>query len=203
MNHPHAESSNRPAANPNLYRSKIGAFWFRSISLAFVLHLTWEFLQTPFFHEKGIPLPAIAWARLHCGIADTAIQFLAFVLVALGRHKPLGPIHAGIMGKLGFIALGIAFTAAGEIYHVGWLSDWSYSRFMPRVPILKIGWVPLLQWIVIPGLWLYWTSRRTPPRESWPANWPRMYLFTALFLILMIVLWPDLIPMYGPAHTPG
>ncbi len=188
---------------PSVEVGTVKKFWWQSLAFAFGLHLIWEFAQTPFFEESSIPILRVGWARFHCALADTAIQTLSFVMIALIVRHPLGPLRKRWLTRAAFITLGVLFTAGGEIYHVGWLSTWSYSRLMPRVPVLGIGWVPLLQWIAVPGIWIYWISRRTPPMGQWPGHWPRQYVMIALLLILMIVLWPDLIPMYGPTPVTG
>ena len=168
----------------------------RATLLAGGLHLAWELLQTPFFDERSYDWWAIAWARLHCSIADVAIQALAFVITAWLWNDLRGPWRPGPGPFWTFIGVGMVYTAGGEILHVQWLGTWAYADRMPVVPSLGVGLVPLLQWLVVPAVW--WRLTRGMIPASWvnrPAR-PRVALL-ALGLVVFLWLWPRVLPMYG------
>jgi hypothetical protein len=58
-----------------------------------------------------------------------------------------------------FICAGIVATILLEALATGVLGRWAYNDTMPRLPILGIGLLPLLQWLVVPPLVL-WFARR-------------------------------------------
>ena len=186
-------------------RSAIREPWndylYPALGSAWGMHLIWEFAQSPFFHEPGLPVSAIVWSRFHCSLSDTAIQASAFLFTALLFRRPEGPHAPGLLPRVVFIILGVGFTAIGEIYHVGWVGTWAYSPAMPRIPYLGIGWIPVLQWVMIPTVW--WAFLRSKARRvDWSqvksrSTWTRTYTLGLLALILSILLWPYLIPMYG------
>lgn len=131
-----------------------GTFLTHALTYGIGLHLAWEFAQSPFFAEASLPFHAIAWARFHCTLADVALQSLTFFLTSFALRDPCGPFRPGWPSKLVFILIGVVFTVAGEEYHVRWLQDWYYNTAMPEVPGLEIGWTPILQWLIIPTLWI-------------------------------------------------
>jgi len=49
-----------------------------------------------------------------------------------------------------FIAFGVSYTIFSEIKNVSLYKLWDYSSLMPVIPYLKVGIVPLIQWIIIP-----------------------------------------------------
>jgi len=58
-----------------------------------------------------------------------------------------------------FLGIGLIATALFESVATGPAGRWSYTIAMPRLPIIGTGLLPLLQWLVIPLLVL-WFARR-------------------------------------------
>lgn len=56
-----------------------------------------------------------------------------------------------------FIAVGIALTIGFEYYYTNISLRWSYSDLMPLVPPFGTGLSPLLQWLIVPQLVLWFT----------------------------------------------
>jgi len=54
-----------------------------------------------------------------------------------------------------------------ETLATGPLARWAYTDAMPRVPITGTGFMPLLQWLVIPPLVLWFVGRQVD--ESSPG----------------------------------
>lgn len=124
---------------------------------AFLLHYPWEFLQVPFF--AGME-EAPHWdATLFCSraaLGDAAMELVAFWIVAAvvrSRRWVLSPSPKTVAL---FIALGLAMTLAFEWLATGWLDRWTYAASMPVVPLLGVGALPLVQWLLLPpiSLWL-------------------------------------------------
>ena len=54
--------------------------------------------------------------------------------------------------------MGLAITLVGELLATGALNRWEYSALMPVIPGLKAGLAPVLQWLVLPPL-VVWFAR--------------------------------------------
>lgn len=59
-----------------------------------------------------------------------------------------------------FIGTGLVLTVVFEWLATGPLGRWSYGAEMPRLPLLGTGLLPTLQWIFVPPLALWITSRQ-------------------------------------------
>lgn len=60
------------------------------------------------------------------------------------------------------IAGGIVYTIYSEYVNTVLRMSWAYSAWMPTVPVLGTGIVPLAQWVVIPTVAVAWAARRSP-----------------------------------------
>ena len=127
---------------------------------AFLLNLPWELAQVPLF--AGMPTARHWTAILVCGratLGDVAIALVAFWTVALmvgARDWVLAPTRGRIVS---FLCVGVLVTIAMERLATGPLGRWAYAEPMPVVPVLQVGLSPLLQWIVLPPL-IVWFVRR-------------------------------------------
>ena len=134
-----------------------------------VANFAWEMLQMPLyggFRDSW-------WRCFVAALGDVAILALLYGLMACAAEdwrwfQRLSRWRLLLLALLGFlVALVIELRALLE-------GAWSYSAAMPRVPFLGVGWVPVLQMILIPlGLaWLShsWAlqgrSRESPTRPS-------------------------------------
>jgi hypothetical protein len=79
-----------------------------------------------------------------------------------GRDWPLRPSAAQVAG---FAAMGIIVTIAFELLATKVWGRWSYSEEMPVIPILEVGLIPLLQWMVLPPLIVWFVHRQLTPRS--------------------------------------
>jgi hypothetical protein len=128
---------------------------------AFLLHYPWEFLQVPFFAGMA---SAPHWeATMFCTratLGDVGIALTAFWAGA-GAARSRGWLARPLRGAPAavFVGTGLALTVVFERLALGPLNRWSYSELMPVVPVLNVGLVPLVQWVVLPIL-LIWVVRR-------------------------------------------
>lgn len=67
------------------------------------------------------------------------------------------------------IGVGIAITAIFEFLATGILNRWQYSNLMPTLPIVGTGLTPLLQWLLLPPLILWFVKRQlsSTRRNRW------------------------------------
>jgi hypothetical protein len=127
---------------------------------AFLLNLPWELAQVPLF--AGMATAQHWSAILACGAAtlgDVTIALAAFWTVAAGvgaRRWVLAPTRGRVAA---FVAVGMVITTVMERLATGLFGRWAYAEAMPVVPVLEVGLSPLLQWIVLPPL-IVWFVRR-------------------------------------------
>ena len=136
---------------------------FNIVIFALLLNFPWEFLQVPFFegmataeHWQGVK------SCTQATIGDAVIMLVAFWCVAAfaGRYWLLRPKFAHI-GSL--VAVGEGITIVIEKLAVSgvWVQSWSYSERM--FTAFCIGITPVLQWIVLPPLTIWFCKRQLGP----------------------------------------
>lgn len=135
---------------------------FNVVAFAFLLNLPWEVWQVPFFrgmaeqpHWIGVKACTLATFG-DAGIA--LIAFWATAFFARTRHWLTQP---GRLDTALFIGVGIVATILMEALGTGVLDRWTYSDAMPRLPVIGTGMAPLLQWLVIPPLVLWFVGRQS------------------------------------------
>ncbi|MDZ4095290.1 MAG: hypothetical protein U1D35_10330 [Paracoccaceae bacterium] len=131
--------------------------------LSFLGHFTWELLQAPLFssldgtsHFAGIVI------CLRATLGDMGIALAAFwaaAMIAGGRKWVARPTPRSVAAYLG---TGLIVTIGFEYVSTEVLNRWSYAPQMPRLPVLGTGLAPLLQWLIIPTLVLWYLKRLAP-----------------------------------------
>lgn len=138
--------------------------WLRTLRrylvFVFLANLLWEFAHLPLYTIWDTAPPAeLVFAAAHCTLGDMVIATMALVLSFLLAGDPAWP-------QAGFRRVTVLTTAAGVGYTIfsEWLNlvvrvSWQYAPEMPVIPLLGIGLSPLLQWLIVPPLGL-WFARR-------------------------------------------
>lgn len=127
---------------------------------AFLLNFVWEFWQVPFYED----MPTIPhWQGVKtCTVAtlgDVAIALVSFWAVAWAVRSRAWILQSSTAELAGFVAAGVLITVAGEWVLTEVISRWAYASSMPTLPVLGTGLLPLLQWILLPPL-IVWFVRR-------------------------------------------
>lgn len=135
---------------------------FNVAIFSFLLHFVWEFLQAPTFagmaemdHWDGVKLCTAAT------LGDVGFALTAFwITSALSRSRAwiLSPSWWQIAV---YVFIGVAMTSASEYYYTNISLRWTYSDLMPLVPPFGTGLSPLLQWLIIPPLVIWFTRRQS------------------------------------------
>lgn len=136
--------------------------------LALPLEALWEIAQFPLYDVgRAGDWRYTLYALAHCTVGDVLILLVSYELIALlrwNRHW----LHTRVLAPaMGFMLLGVAYTVYSEIYNVHIAASWSYGERMPIVPMIGVGAMPLLQWLLIPPLlvWLLWLLPPQPARD--------------------------------------
>ncbi len=137
---------------------------FNVVIFSLLLNLAWEVWQVPFFlgmadqpHWLGVK------ACTQATFGDAGIALAAFwvtALIARSRTWIMRPSRSDIAV---FIGVGLVATIAFETLATGALERWAYSDAMPRLPVLGTGLLPLLQWLALPPLVLWFVRRQIAP----------------------------------------
>jgi hypothetical protein len=140
----------------NLGRTAIGLAYYALF--AFLVFGVWEWLQTPFYVDVSADINRIVWFRLHCTLVDMLILSGCIAAVSALRRGVRWLARPRLGDLLAVGALGVLYTGASEYLNVHVRQSWGYSSWMPLVPWLGIGLVPLVQWLLLPGVVLVLVS---------------------------------------------
>ncbi|PCI05087.1 MAG: hypothetical protein COB78_00225 [Hyphomicrobiales bacterium] len=134
---------------------------FNLIVFSFLLHFVWEFVQAPTYagmvemnHWEGIKL------CMSATFGDVGFAITAYVLTSLFARSRDWVFNPSMAQLLLFLVIGIALTVGFEYYYTNISLRWTYSDLMPLVPPFGTGLSPLLQWIFIPLLVLWFIRRQ-------------------------------------------
>ncbi|MGQ3391138.1 hypothetical protein [Blastomonas fulva] len=130
---------------------------------ALLLSLPWEFGQMWLYagtsdmsHLTGIQICMAAT------FGDAVIMLVAYGIIAALTRSTVW-VHAPKSSQVaGFVLIGLAITIAVEIVATrsNGVFSWRYTATMPVTPWLEIGIAPLLMWIVVPLLVLWFVKRQ-------------------------------------------
>ena len=139
---------------------------FNVLIFSFLLNLAWELWQVPFFHGMADqPHWLGVKACTQATFGDAGIALAAFWVTALivrSRTWIEQPSRSDIAI---FIGVGLVATFAFETLATGALERWAYSDAMPRLPVVGTGLLPVIQWLVIPPLVVWFVRRQIGARS--------------------------------------
>ena len=128
---------------------------------SFLLNLAWELWQIPFFRGMAdLPHWLGVKACTQATFGDVAIALAAFWITAIFARSRSWILRPSRLDIAIYIGVGLAATTILESLAIGVLGRWAYSEAMPRLPIVGTGLLPLLQWLVIPPLVLWFVRRQ-------------------------------------------
>ena len=135
------------------------------VMFAFLLNFVWEFLQVPFFqlmpelgHWQGIKICSTA------AVVDAMIVLFGYWTVSALAHTRRWFFKPSISEMALYIAIGVGTSIAIELLSLA-TSRWAYADAMPIIPLLDVGLVPVLQWIILPPLVLWFVRRQLNARR--------------------------------------
>ena len=131
------------------------------VIFSFLLNFVWEMWQTPFFigmsdtpHWEAVKVCTRAAA------GDIVIMLVAFWGIAMANRSRAWFLHSRPRDAASFTSIGFFITALIEWLATGPLGRWTYAETMPVVPLLGIGLLPALQWLLLPPLVLWFMRRQ-------------------------------------------
>jgi hypothetical protein len=146
---------------------------FNVASFALLLNFAWEMLQAPLYVGMAeMPHAQATKACLQATVGDAVIMLIAYGVVAVAARSRHWILASKGWQLAGFVVIGVSITAAIEWLATRgyWISNWNYLPTMPLVPGTGIGLVPLLQWVVLPLLTVWFVSRQLARRVAAAAQ---------------------------------
>ncbi len=126
---------------------------------SFFLHFVWEMWQIPFYVDM---LTANHWEAVwgcsQATFGDGIIALASYYLAALYVKNRAWIQSPNRSAFFIYMLAGLLITVVFEYFAVEILDRWQYSKYMPRLPIIGTGIIPLLQWVFIPPLALWGAS---------------------------------------------
>lgn len=127
------------------------------LTLSLPLQFLWEIAQYPLYtiwHEGD--WSNILYMLIHCTLGDLLILLCVFWLISLLNRSRTWIFSPSLINITLFTSLGLAYTIFSEIINTGVKGTWEYTELMPIVPVIEIGGMPFLQWLLIPPviIWL-------------------------------------------------
>ncbi len=117
---------------------------------SFILHFTWEMLQMPLFLNMSPGWQSTLFCTL-ASVADTIMVLLIYYGFALLYNDSLWMNRPGLNQLMILVFAGGAGAALAELRHID-LGTWIYSTYMPIIPGLKVGLVPVIQFMFLPAV---------------------------------------------------
>lgn len=127
------------------------------------LELLWEIAQFPLYTvwQEG-DWSYILYGLAHCTLGDLLILLVTYWIVALlNRNRYWYRSNIPVNGSL-FTLIGLGYTIYSEILNVSIKGNWDYTELMPIIPVIEIGGMPFMQWLLIPPV-LLWLMRMFVP----------------------------------------
>jgi len=130
------------------------SLWRRLVILFVVsvfVNYLWEMAQTPLY--KGMDDFSIVW--WHCGVAALGDGLLVLLIYAAGwavLRKLDWFTHPGAIGYAVMLLAGLVIGVSIEWLAVFIANRWTYTAWMPLVPLLNVGLAPVAQMLVLPAL---------------------------------------------------
>ncbi len=120
-------------------------------------NLIWEFAHMPLYTlwENGTPRE-IAFAALHCTGGDVLIAASALLAALIVFGSSQWPEANYRLVGLATVLTGLGYTVFSEWLNIEVREAWAYSDLMPVIPVIGAGLSPILQWIVLPIIALWW-----------------------------------------------
>lgn len=123
------------------------------------LELLWEIAQFPLFTvwQEG-EWSYILYGLAHCTLGDLLVLLVTYWVVAMLNHNRSWYQSNILPNGFLFTFLGLGYTIYSEIMNVNIKGNWDYTALMPIVPVIEIGGMPFMQWVLIPPV-LLWLMR--------------------------------------------
>ena len=115
-------------------------------------------MQSPFYTDISEDFNTIVWFRIHCTFSDILTLLAIIALICIFKRKVIWISQPKKMDYILATGMGVFYTFFSEYLNVQVLHRWEYSNWMPVIFWLRIGVVPVMQWLTLPSIILVITK---------------------------------------------
>ena len=137
---------------------------FNVAVFALLLNFPWEIMQVRLFAGMAsAPYVEAIKGCTQATLGDMIIMLIAYGAVALAAQNRRWMYAPSGRQIAVFVGIGVFITAIIEwlATHGRWIQNWAYSPAMPVLPGVEIGVSPLLQWMIVPLLVMWFVRRQS------------------------------------------
>jgi hypothetical protein len=99
----------------------------------------------------------VVWYRVHCTLGDLAILISSMGMSSLLLRRTRWILNPTWKELFPVVTISAVYTALSEYFNVRVFERWAYSELMPSAA--GIGLVPIIQWLLLPGIVLWLATR--------------------------------------------
>ncbi|MDT8282911.1 MAG: hypothetical protein RQ982_08880, partial [Gammaproteobacteria bacterium] len=140
---------------------------FLLLTLSLPLQLLWEIAQFPLYtlwHEGDWSY--IFYGLAHCTLGDLLILISTFWIVSILNNSRYWIFSPSLLNIALFTVFGLGYTIYSEIVNTRIKGTWGYTELMPIVPVIEVGGMPFMQWLLIPPILIWLMHLINPIRAS-------------------------------------
>ncbi|WP_036488456.1 hypothetical protein [Myxosarcina sp. GI1] len=128
---------------------------------SFLLNFLWEMQQMPFFQiPSEFTCINVVNNCTQATVGDVGISLAAFGTVVVLSKSRRWILQPNWWQVVVFVLVGIMITIIFEALATGVLDRWQYGEVMPTLPVFGTGLLPILQWLIIPPLIIWFVKRQ-------------------------------------------
>jgi hypothetical protein len=120
------------------------------IAFSFLLNFAWEMLQMPLYEGMEPGIQTTLFCAL-AAVADALMVLLIYYAFGLIYKSPLWIKHLNYVRVILLILTGGLGAVLMELRHLD-TGTWGYKQTMPLIPFVKVGVLPVLQFMSLPVL---------------------------------------------------
>jgi hypothetical protein len=134
--------------------------------LAVPLHLIWEVTQIKAYDFPETSLTTVAIGCFVPSLGDGLMTLIIYWVGWVAFRDWQWVLRPGIRGYLFMMSIGLLLAVAVEWNALYLTGSWAYSERMFIVPVLGVGFLPVMQMLLLPPVtvlllqWI-WRNRRT------------------------------------------
>lgn len=133
-------------------------FTLSILILAVLLNFAWEMLQMPLYKNMELNLKSAIFCSV-ASITDGIMVVLLYYSFALVYKETFWIQKLKGLRIFALMMAGGTGAVVAEIRHVS-SGSWSYTEAMPLLPVVDVGLVPVLQFMLLPAIIYYLSFRK-------------------------------------------
>ncbi len=117
---------------------------------SFLMHFLWESIHSLAYTPGSAPHNTFLLILLIATFYDAAFMIIVYLILALINNNFKWIYNPKAKDYIFILFFGFAVAAFVEYINVYALNNWSYNNYMPIIPWLNVGLLPILQLMILP-----------------------------------------------------